>query len=296
MRTQNRTVEQRIAVLASRQFGVVDHRQLRKVGISRSSIKRRVAKGLLIAEYRGVYRVGHTAPSTEAKYMAAILAAGDGAVLAGRAAAHLMRLLKGAPPPPEVITRTERRIKGVEAKRIRDLRHNEVWTYQGIPCTTVARTLVDLASTLSADELARAVHEATVLYRTRPQQIEAVLARRPRSKGAGELRRILRGDTKVSLSKLESRFLEILAENGLELPETNKRVGNRYIDCRWPRRKLTIELDSYRYHATRHAWEEDRRREREARRRGDDFRRFTSGDVFDEEAALVDELRPILAL
>jgi len=285
-----------IARIASRQYGNATRQQLIDAGLHASAIGRRKKKGLLIPQFRGVYRVGHTAPSTEAKYMAAVLAAGEGAAISGCAAAHLMRLLKGTPPPPEVVSRTEREIAGVETRQIRDLRRNETWIYQGIPCTTVARTLVDLAAVLPEDALAKAVHEATVRYRTRPEQVEAILARRPRSKGAAKLRRILRGDTRVSLSKLERRFLVLLSENGLELPETNTRIGNLYVDCRWPTRKLTIELDGYRYHATRHAWERDRKREREARRRGDDFRRFTWSDVFEHPGELLQELRPILAL
>jgi very-short-patch-repair endonuclease len=93
---------------------------------------------------------------------------------------------------------------------------------------------------------------------------------------------------------LERQFLQLLQDDGLALPETNKKHQGRYLDCRWPERRLTVELDSYRYHATRHAWEQDRQREREARRRGDDFRRFTSGDVFDRPAELLEELRPLL--
>ena len=64
-------------------------------------------------------------------------------------------------------------------------------------------------------------------------------------------------------------------KNGLALPETNRVAGGRRVDCRWPERRLTVELDGYRYHRSRHAWEQDRRREREARARGDEFRRYT---------------------
>jgi very-short-patch-repair endonuclease len=294
MRTQSRTVEERIGGIASRQRGLITHEQMLAARISPSAIKRRVAKGLLIREHRGVYRVGHAAPNTEATYLAAVLAAGDGAALAGRAAAHLMRLLKGASPAPVVVTRTERHIDGVTTVRVRRLDRRDTWIYQGIRCTTIARTLVDLAETLNEDELARACHEAMVLYRTKPKAVEAALARKAKAPGAAMLRRILRGDTKLSLSKLESAFLSLLKENRLEVPETNKIVGGRYVDCRWPARKLTVELDSYRYHATRHAWEQDRKRERSARARGDDFRRYTWGDVFDDPGALVRELRPLL--
>jgi hypothetical protein len=131
---------------------------------------------------------------------------------------------------------------------------------------------VDLAAVLSVDDLARACHEAGVRYETTPRQVEAVPARRPNTKGAGKVREVLRGDVHVTLSKLERRFLERLREAGLPLPQTNRPAGGRRIDCRWPEHRLTVELDGYRYHNSRHAWELDRHREREARARGDEFR------------------------
>ena len=291
-----RTVDQRIAKIAARRRGIVTRRQLLAAKIAKKAIDQRLEKGLLILEHRGVYRVGHAPANIESTYMAAVVAAGDGAALSGQAAGHLMKLLNGAPPPPEVTASTERRIKGLETKRDRRLDHREIWIYDGIPCTTAARTLVDLAATLSEDDLARAVHEASVRYRTTPKQVEAALARRPNAKGSAALRRVLRGDTKLALSRLERRFLELLEENDLELPSTNENVDGRLVDCRWPARKLTIELDGYRYHGTRHAWEQDRKRERQARKRGDDFRRFTWGDVFEEPEALIEELRPVLSI
>ena len=66
------------------------------------------------------------------------------------------------------------------------------------------------------------------------------------------------------------------------------------MDCRWPEQRLTVELDSYRYHQSRHAWEQDRRREREARARGDEFRRYTYGDVFERSRSMLTELRDLL--
>jgi hypothetical protein len=292
MREQSRTLVQKVVALASKQHGAVTREQLLAVGLSSSAIGRWVEKGLLIPQYRGVYRLGHTAPSTEATYMAAVLAAGDGAALAGRAAGHLMRLLKGAAPPPEVIAPKERRIKGVDVSRGLDRR--DATKHRGIRTTTIARTLVDLAATLPDYQLGQAWHQARVLYRTEPEDVEAVLERRPTSKGAATLRSIMRGDAKISLSRLERRFLKLLRENELALPQTNKSSGGRYVDCRWPALKLTVELDSYRYHSSRHAWEEDRKRERQARARGDDFRRYTSDDVFEDPRPLLRELRPIL--
>ena len=131
-------------------------------------------------------------------------------------------------------------------------------------------------------------------YRTTPAQVAAVLARRPASRGAATLRRVLQGDAPVTLSALERRFLALLREHGLLLPETNRVVGGHRVDCRWPGRRLMVELDSYRFHNTRHAWERDRRRERDARARSDEFRRYTYGDVFEEPEQMLRELRQLL--
>jgi hypothetical protein len=125
--------------------------------------------------------------------------------------------------------------------------------------------------------------------------VDAVLRRNPNTKGAQALRRVLDGETPVTLSYLEKKFRKLLEARGLPLPLTNRDVGGRYIDCRWPAHELTVELDSYRYHATRHAWEQDRRREREAYARGDQFRRYTYGDVCEDPRAMLRELAGLLS-
>jgi very-short-patch-repair endonuclease len=281
-----------IGQLARRSHGVVTRRQLLAAGVSRREIAHRLATGALLQEHRGVYRVGHRAPSVEARYLAAVLACGDGALLSGRAAAHIWGLLKGAAPAPEVLAPTERRIAGVITHRAR--RPPDATTHRGIPITTVPFTLVALAAQLSTDDLARACHEAGVRYDTTPRQVDEVLLRRPNAPGTRRLRAVLHGDANVTLSKLERRFLELLQSEGLELPRTNRPAGTRRVDCRGPHHRLTVELDGYRYHRSRHAWEQDRRREREAHARGDDFRRYTYGDVFEQPALMLAELRALL--
>ena len=283
-----------IRAAADAQHGVVTRAQLLARGVSRPAIKRRLGKGVLLREHPGVYRVGHRAPSVEATYLAAVLACGKGAVLSGRAAAFLLGLVKGSPPRPEVTAPTERRVAGVRTRRSRSFEPHDSTVFRCIPVTTVPRTLVDLAATLPRGELARACHEAGVLHRTTPGDVELVLARRPNSPGAGKLRRIMHGEFHVTLSKLERRFLELLIESGLELPQTNRLVAGRRVDCRWPHHRLTVELDGYRYHASRHAWEQDRRRERDARARGDEFRRYTYGDVFEHPRAMLRELHALV--
>ncbi len=168
-------------------------------------------------------------------------------------------------------------------------------TFRGVPVTTVPETLVDLAAVLASGDLARACHEATVRYGTTPAQVEAVLARRPNASGATKLREILRGEAVLTLSKLERGFLALLKAVALPAPQTNRRVGRHWVDCRWPEQRLTVELDSYRYHHSRHAWERDHHRERAARARGDEFRRYTWGDVCDDPEFMLEELQVLLS-
>ena len=283
-----------LAEIATRACGVATRKTLLGKGVTPEQIRQRLRRGSLLRAYPGVYRVGHRAPSTKARYLAAVLACGDGALLSARPAGYLWGLLKGTPPPPEVMASAERRIEGITTHRARPFHPEDATKCRGIPVTTVSRTLVDLAGVLSEDGLARACHEAEVLHRTTPEQVEAVLARVPNSPGARILRRILHGDVRLTLSRLEDAFLARLREAHLALPETNRLAGGRRVDCRWPERRVTIELDSYRYHRSRRAWEADRRREREAYARGDQFRRYTHGDVFDDPAVMLRELRGLL--
>ncbi len=282
-----------IARIAGRAHGVVTRDELLRAGISAQQIRTSMAAGSLIKVHPGVYRVGHAAPSCEATNTAAVKACGPGAALAGAAAAHLLSLTRGPAPPPEVIARTKRHVHGVRVRRCR-LGPGEVTLHRGIAVTTVARTLIDLAAVLDIDALAAACHEAGVRYRTTPGHVKRVLARHPNAKGAARLRQVLDGDAHVTLSVIERRFLERLREAGLPLPVTNKPAGGRRVDCRWPERRLTVELDSYTYHRSRHAWERDRRREREAHARGDDFRRYTHGDVMEEPEQMMRELHGLL--
>jgi very-short-patch-repair endonuclease len=294
MRAKVRNVEREIARIATRAHGIVTRAELSRAGLSRAEIEQRVRCGLLIRVHQGVYRVGHAAPSVLATYTAAVKACGDGAALSGHAAAHLLGLLKSRrPPPPEVTAPTERRAAGVRTRR-RKLDRREVTTERGIPSTTVAKTLVDLAADLTDDDLARACHEANVKYRTTPAQVNSVIAGCPRTQGVQKLRRVMSGDTKVTLSKLERLFLKLLRDAGLPLPETNVLAGRHRVDCRWPAHEVTVELLGYRFHNSRYAWEQDHARRRAARARGDAFLQFTWDDVTSHAHATLEEIRGAL--
>jgi very-short-patch-repair endonuclease len=293
MGPNSRTVDQKIAELGTSEHGIVSRRELLAAGVSDKQIRVRLRRGSLHPEYEGVYRVGHRAPSVEARYLAAVKACGDDAVLSGKAAAFLWGILKGKPPPPEVTAPTERRVRGLAPRR-RKLRRDDVTARRGIPVTTVAATIVDLAPDLDREQLARVCHEAGALHHTTPRQVEAVLATRYRPPGAPKLREVIHGDVHVLLSKVERRFIQLLRADQLPLPITNRVASGRRVDCRWPEHKLTVELDSYTYHSSRHAWEQDRRREREAYARGDQFRRYTRDDVLEHPQLMLGELRSLL--
>ncbi len=295
MAPPDHTAQDTIGRLASRAHGVVTRQELLRAGLSQDQVRDRVRCGALLVEYRGVYRAGHRARSLEARYLAAVRAAGPGALLCGHAAAFLFGALRGATaPPPEVLTTRQRRLPGVRIHRTGRIDRREATTYRGIPAAILPRTLVDLAATMPARALAVACHEAQVRHRITPAQVERELVRHPNRPGAGTLRQVLNGDTPVLLSRLETRFRQRLSRARLPMPVTNRPAGAYYVDCRWPRHRLTVELDSYRYHHTRHAWEQDHRREREARGRGERFRRYTWDDVAERPGPMIDELRALL--
>jgi hypothetical protein len=290
MRAKTTTAMREAARVAGRQHGVIAMWQLLRAGFSRAAVNRWVQKGLLHREYRGVYRFGHRAPSIEARYMAAVLACGEGAVLCGLAAGHLLGALKKPPPTPEVACPTKRNVPGVKTRRLQ-LQRRDKTRWRGIPTTTVPRTLVDLASILALDDLARACHEAEVRHHVRATTVLAAAEGAP---GVAKLRAVMAGDAPALLSEIERRFLAALRHHGLPKPRVNRRAGAHYIDCRWPAHHLTVELDSYRFHHSRHAWEADRARDRAARARGDSYRRYTWRDVAEDPLAMLGDLAALL--
>jgi hypothetical protein len=147
--------------------------------------------------------------------------------------------------------------------------------------------LLDLAPMLAPPMLTRACHEAWVHHETTSSMIEACAARNPTKKGAAKLRRALAAD--VTLSHLEAGFGALLRRHELPLPRTNIDHHGDKVDCHWPGRDLTIELLSYRYHATRHAFEQD-----VARRRRSNHVAYTYGDVFERAQRTAAEIAALL--
>jgi hypothetical protein len=206
---------------------VVARWQLLAGGVSRHEINRRLQSGRLHVLHRGVYAVGHTAVTRTGRWMAAVLAGGPGAVLSHHAAAALWQLREPPGGPIDVtVERQKRAVKGIRFHRARPPA-DEVGELDGIPVTSMPRTLLDLAAILDERALERALNEADYLRLTDPLSLPALLTRYPRRKGTPNLRRALErraaGSTRTR-SELEERFLHLLHAHGLPRPRVNVQV------------------------------------------------------------------------
>src|SRR4051812_4872059 len=172
-------VEAAIARLAARQHGMVTRAQLLGLGLSSRDIDYRIRTGRLWRVHRGVYAVGHVPPSPHARAIAAVLACGPGARLSYRAAGALWALGLRWPELIDVTAPTRRRHNGIRVHRSRTLTPNDVTTHFGIPVTTPARTLLDLAEVLDTASLTRAVNEARLAHRVTLAELAELIARSP---------------------------------------------------------------------------------------------------------------------
>lgn len=291
MRGSSSTIA-RAAVIARRQHGVVTRQQLLAASVSSATIDRWLVKGLLHRVHPGVYRLGHRATSTAATYLAAVLAGGEGAALCGFAAAHHYGAFGRRPPAAEITAPRDLQLRGVITRRLTSLAEDEARVHCGVPTTTPARTVVDLAGLASLDALTEISHHLRILQQLEAHNVFTVMARRGRINGASKLRAIYVGDAAVLLSRLERAFMKLLREARFPLPTTNRKEGSFYVDCRWP--GVTVELVSFGYHATRREWKRDQLRAREAYARGDEFRTYTWDDVRDTPEVVLCELIPLL--
>jgi predicted transcriptional regulator of viral defense system len=168
----------RVAKLAERQWGVVSLAQLRAAGLSDDAVQRRAAAGRLHRLHHGVYAVGHTVLRREGRWLAAVLACGEGAVLSHRSAAAHWGLLQSNATRIDVTTpRTRAANAMIRVHRSRSLDARDATAHRGIPITSVARTLLDLAATIRAEHLERALAQAQYLELYDHRAITDVLAR-----------------------------------------------------------------------------------------------------------------------
>ncbi|HZU39600.1 MAG TPA: DUF559 domain-containing protein [Solirubrobacteraceae bacterium] len=284
-------LDRALGLLADRQHGVVSHAQLLELGFGRDAISWRRRRRTLRAIHRGVYGVGHLALSADAQRLAAVLACGRDALLSHRSAAELWDLTRPAEPPELHVTALARKCRsrpGIEVHRALDFEDGDRTVVRGIPVTTPARTLVDLAGRAASRELERALDEAITLGLLEPADVEAALERYPRRRGTAALRALLADrerPTSLTRSHSEERFLALVRRARLPTPRQNARIDRYTVDFYWPEHRLVVEIDGYRYHSTRSAFERDRAKDLVLRQLGLGVLRFSARQVEREAEA-----------
>ena len=274
-----------VAQLASGQWGVVSRAQLREMGASRGAVEHWLAVGRLHAVHRGVYAVGHRVLRVEGRWMAAVLAGGPGAALSHRSAAACWDLLGDSPARPDVTTAGSRRgVAGIRLHRSRSLDARDTTMHRGIAITSLARTLLDLATVAPRHRLERALAQAERMRLYDHRAITELLVRANGHRGRATLAQATSREPQLTRSDLEARFLHIVRDAGLPEPLTNFSLAapdhpRLEVDLYWPAHRLIVELDGYETHGTRRAFESDRRRDAALQAAGYRVLRFTHRDV-----------------
>jgi predicted transcriptional regulator of viral defense system len=290
-----------ISALAARQHGVVAGRQLAALGATRSMLETRIARGSLLRLHPGVYAVGHRHLRREGRWLAAVLAIGPGAVLSHRDAAGLHGIRPANHERVDVTT--PRRGRGNQ-ERI-EVHHAtldplDVTVVRGVPVTTIARTLVDLAAIVPKDHFARALSRAELNRVLDARALEAAMRRaRNRPSGHANLRAALahqadHGPT-LTRSELEDRFVALLAACHLPPAKTNYHVEGFEVDAVWPEQRLAVELDGYVSHSDKPTFQRDREKGNALTRAGWSLLRYTYDDVVRNPARTAAELATWLA-
>jgi very-short-patch-repair endonuclease len=267
------------------------------LGLTKHAVRRRVESKRLHPLYRGVYAVGHDALTPDSRRLAAVLACGPGALLSHRAAGAAQRLLPSSPQSEITVPHGRKSKPGIVIHRSRLIHPDDRSSVRGIPVTSVARTLVDLADVLNEERLARAVHEAEVQRVFDLGAVQAVAARLPGRKGMHKLSRVLaayRPEPHFLRSEAERRFKQLCERHSLPQPQFNVYIAGQELDAWWEDVQIAVEIDGAEVHHTRRAFQEDRARDRRLAAQAIRVVRVTSRDL-DDDARLAAELRAIRA-
>jgi len=299
-----RRLGRRLAELAVGQHGVVTLAQLRELGLTASAVRSRVEEGSLLRLHEGVYAVGHAPRIREARYMAAVLTCGSDAVLSHRSAAHLLDLREDQRDRIDVTApgRRGRTPRGIDAHRDGSLVAADRTTAKGIPCTSVARTLLDLAAVEPIWALRRAIGEAEVKRVLDKGAVRDLIKRSRGRRGVARLRTLLdeiHPETRRTRSYMERLFLGVCTRTELPTPEVNVPlwIGNSVFkpDFLWREAGLILEADSRQFHDTDMAFLDDRRREQRLQLAGWRISHCTWWEIEHEPGRLAETIRGLLA-
>jgi len=279
--------------LAGRQHGIVARRQLVALGFNAREIEHRVARGRLHVVMRGVYAVGWPKLTPEKRWMAAVLACGNGALLSHRSAAALWGVgaEKRGVIDVSVTGPVEVKRPGLHVRVRPTLDPEDVTSVDGIPVTAVVQTLLDLATELPPRRLERAVNEADKYDLIDPEALRAELDDHTGEPGVKLLRELLDMRTfRLSDSDLEILFRPIAAAAGLPPPLTKQVVNGFEVDFFWPDLGFIVETDGLRYHRMPSTQARDAQRDRAHVLAGMTSLRFTHCEIRYERSRVRDEL------
>jgi very-short-patch-repair endonuclease len=268
--------------LARKQHDVVARRQLIELGFGPDAVKHRVAKGRLHPLGWGVYAVGTPNLTRYGKWMAAVLSCGADAALSNESAAGLLGICRdrGGKIEVSVPVHVMRRPKGIVVHRRTRRGPWEVTLHEGIPVTSPACTLIDLAPCLSRRQLEAAINEADRRDLIDPESLRTTLERLAGRAGVAALRELLdRRTFRLTDSELERLLMPIARRVGLGTPETGVNVNGFDVDFYWPDLDLVVETDGLRYHRTPAQQARDRLRDQAHLAAGTTPLRFTHGQV-----------------
>jgi very-short-patch-repair endonuclease len=249
------TGDRAVAALAGRQHGVVSSAQLLAAGLGKRAVAHRVTHGRLVRLHRGVYQVGPV-PAPRGAEMAAVLACGAGTRLSHHTAGDLWGFRPHAGDIHVTVPGEARRLRpGLQIHRALSL---DAAVHDGLPLTTPARTLLDLARCLPQHQLDRAVEQAQLMNLVSRGELEALLGNQ---RGSRALCRALHDEPTLTRSEAERRLLELVRAARLPRPGTNVRLLGFEVDLLWPAQRLVVEVDGFAFHSSRAAFERDRRRD-----------------------------------
>jgi very-short-patch-repair endonuclease len=277
---------ERIARLAGRQHGVIARTQLFRLGLDRKAIASRIRGGALTPLHGGhVYAVARSPLSVRGKYLAAVMACGSGAKLSHRAAADLWGIRPATCPSEITVPEVTRRIPEIRIHRSRMLDPRDFTVLDGIPVTTVARTLLDLAAVLRPSDLEVVIDRAE---RQGLFDLSAVVDVLQRARGKAGMRTLKRVMTtyehSTQKSNLERAFKKLLREaTDIGTPFFNAVVhgetGPHEVDALWEQHELAVQLDGFEFHRTRRDREKDASSDADLELAGYRVMRLTWDDV-----------------
>ena len=301
-------VDEAVAELARRQYGVFARWQILALGVTATVITSRLQAGRWLQIAPGVYSLPGVPPSWRRSLMAACLEAGPGAVVSHEAAAALHRFATFTSGPVVVMLAhgNHQQLRLGRLRQSTDLQSHHCTTVDGIPVTTAVRTLVDLAAVVRPGRLRIVVEDALAARACGLEDVSRCHQelRRPGKRGMASLSLVLGalGPGRVpSPSVLERRVHEVLRQGGLPAPIREHALPWRSdvdgrVDFAYPAAKVLIEADSRRWHTRERDFAVDRRRDREAQLAGWDVYRFTWHDVRTDPEDVVTTVRRALAL